>query len=149
MRPFSKYCAPSEGSTFCTFRIGLRTGRQTLVINTYDGTGGTGHLLSQGRVTQLIRPGLNVIPVTLDGVVASIVVALQGASPPAGAAVSVPLTVMGEDADGNVIVGAGSFTNPITLSSSDTSGALTVPTVPITKPYRPSQRKRTSLVSRL
>jgi hypothetical protein len=129
----SKHCDIADGATFCSFRMGLIPGYpETLAFSAYDGLRGSGALLSQGQVTKRIRPGLNVVAVTLNGIVTSVALALSNPNPPAGTAVSVPLTVTAMDADGNVIIGAGVYTNPIALASSDATGTVTVSPATVT-----------------
>jgi hypothetical protein len=116
-------CSAVNGGTLCTFKLGILSGaNQTFTVNTYDlpgGAAGGGKLLSAGRVTKTIAAGLNVIPVTLDGVIASIVVAVQNPNAPAGTAVTNGVTVMANDPDGNTIVGPGTYNVAIALSDTD------------------------------
>jgi hypothetical protein len=120
----SNGCAASNGATICEFVVGVAPGsNQTFTIDAYDAAGGGGKLLSTGSATQDIAAGQNnQLLLTLSGVVASVTLALQNPNPPAGTAVSVPLTVMAKDADGNVIVGAGNYEPAIELTDSDASG---------------------------
>jgi hypothetical protein len=134
----SQGCSTASGATFCTFRIGLIPGPvETLVFTTYDQPNGQGSLLSTGSVTQQIKKGLNLIAVTLEGVVSKVQLALQSDAPPAGTPATSSLTVMASDADGNIIVGAGNYTQPITLSTSDTTGTVTLSPASVTGPDQP------------
>jgi sugar lactone lactonase YvrE len=107
---------------------------EPFTIAAYDGANGGGNLLSTGSLVETIVPGLNIFAVTLDGVPASIQLALQDTAPAAGTATTERLTVMASDADGNVIVGGGPYEQPIALSSSDASGIVTVSPATVTKP---------------
>jgi hypothetical protein len=131
-------CAFVQGDTFCTFRLGMIPGpHKTFSIQTYDQAGGLGTLLSQGQITKAITRGLNVLPITMHGVVHSIDLELQGDNPNAGAPATVALTVMAKDPDGNVIVGPGTFGVPISLVLSGPAGAIALSTTTITGPDQP------------
>ena len=133
--PTSPNCAPNNGATVCTLTVGLISGAQTFTVTAYDHTGGTGNVLSVGSVAQTIVVGQNnVIPLTLGGVVASAVVALTAPAPKAGSAGAVPVIVTAKDASGNVIVGSGNYSKPITLTNDDTTGATTLSTTTIAAP---------------
>jgi streptogramin lyase len=128
-------CAFLDGDTFCTFKIGMIPGpHKTFLIQSYDQAGGLGSLLSQGQITRAITRGLNVLPITMHGIVHSIDIERQGDSPDAGAPATVALTIMAQDPDGNVIVGPGSFQQPITLSVTGTPGAIVLSTTSVTGP---------------
>ncbi len=133
--PSAGGCTSQAGSTLCTFRFELASGaNKTLVVNAYDRTKGAGKLLSSGSVTKTIVTGLNVIPLTLDGVVASVAIAIQNPSSPAGTAAKLALTVMASDPDGNIIIGPGKYSAPITLTDSDASGKTHLSTTTATGP---------------
>lgn len=98
-------------------------GSRTLVLTLYSGTNATGSVLSTGTVTATIVAGVaNKVNLTLEGVAASINISLATTAPPVGTAVSIPLVVNVLDAGGATIVGGDPYTNPITLTDSDTSG---------------------------
>ena len=122
--PTSPGCSSANGVTACSFDISqLATGSQTLTVDAYDGTNGSGNHLSTGNVTQTIVAGqANTISVTMSGVVASLSLGVVGGAFKAGTAVTPALTVMAKDADGNVIVGPGNYSAPVTITDADTSG---------------------------
>ncbi len=124
----TRNCSVQNAGTFCLFRLQILSGpKEAFIIDTYDQKFGRGHLLSRGTVTKRIRRGvLNVLAVTLAGVPRSIELALQGGELSAGTAGTEELNVMAKDADGNVIVGAGSYRSPITLVTNDTHGTVTL-----------------------
>jgi streptogramin lyase len=132
----SRNCSVQRAGTLCVFHLGVMSGRkEVFVIKTYDLKHGHGNLLSTGRITKRIRRGaLNVLAVTLAGVPRSIELALQGAQLSAGTAGTEQLNVMAKDADGNVIVGAGSFRNPIAIVTNDTQGSVAVSPSTVTAP---------------
>ena len=132
----SRSCSVQSAGTLCVFHIGVLSGpKEVFVINTYDLKHGHGKILSTGRITKRIRRGaLNVLAVTLAGVPHSIELALQGAQLSAGTAGTEQLNVMAKDADGNVIVGAGSYRNPIAIVTNDTQGTVAVSPSTVTAP---------------
>jgi hypothetical protein len=118
----------------CTIQVSLKPGKYTATIDTYDQAPVDGaipvgaNLLSTAHdVAFTVAAGVaNRIGLTLDGVPASITV---GGFPTASAGTgflnkSFSVTVM--DADSYVIVGT--YSTPITLTDSDTSGATTIAT---------------------
>ncbi|HTA39425.1 MAG TPA: hypothetical protein VK760_10125 [Candidatus Acidoferrales bacterium] len=128
-------CAPRKGETFCQFRIGVAIGpHERFVVSAFDRRNGTGNMLSRGHLIETIRPGLNVIPVTLAGFVSSIEVALGNPSPPSGYTADIPVVVMAKDADGNVIIGEGKYQNVIALTNSNTTGIAALSAAFATRP---------------
>jgi hypothetical protein len=131
----SANCSDVNGGTMCTFTVGIASGKnQVFRVNAYDRPNGAGNLLSSGTVIQTIKPGFNVIPITLSGVVSSIAVGVQNPNTPAGTRATLAVSVMAEDADGNVIVGPGAYSTPIALTDSDTSGATTLSATTVSGP---------------
>ncbi len=124
-----------SGSPFtCTIVVALKPGRYTATVNTYDEAPVDGaipagaNLLSTAHkvVLHVARGIANKFGVTLDGVPASITV---GGFPSASAGTAFlpePFTVTVKDADGYIIVGT--YSTPITLTDSDTSGATSIAT---------------------
>jgi hypothetical protein len=140
LTPQSQGCTAIASGTQCTVMLpAVPTGNDTFVISTFDALNGTGNELSTGTVTQAIVPAqANAVNVTLDGIVTQIVLALQNfnpQSPPAeGTKTSLGVTVMAQDADGNTIVGPGSYDNPITMSDTDASGTTSLSTTTVSGP---------------
>jgi len=125
LTPGSVNC-PAAGSQGynCTATVTATVGPHTFVVSLYSGTNATGGVLSTGTVTATIGAGIaNTVSLTLDGVPAGISISLATTAPPTGTAVDIPLVVNVLDASGAAIVGADPYTNPITLTDSDTSGA--------------------------
>jgi virginiamycin B lyase len=133
-------------TTVCTGQIVAAVGSDTFTVSLYDAQNAVGNLLSTGTLTQtIVQNQANSVNVTLDGVVASLTVALNPAAVTEGTAATVAVTVNALDADGNTIVGPGIYANasgsPLTVAlvDSDGSGAthlslssLTAPTTGIT-----------------
>ena len=109
------------GSLSCTIAIRTTAGRHTFTITSYSQANGRGSALSTNSTGPIVVKGGDRTPIsiTLEGIVASAVLTPQTTNPPTGTAVQIPLTVVLKDASGAIIVGSGSFNNPITLTSSD------------------------------
>ncbi|HZZ65035.1 MAG TPA: hypothetical protein VFE17_06040 [Candidatus Baltobacteraceae bacterium] len=112
----------------CKLSVSIDTGTHQATFDTYDGANGTGSLLSTNSVPVTINPGqANALSLTLNGVVAGISLSLQNPDPPAGTALTIPLTINAYDSDNNLIIGSGSYAaGPIQLSDSDTSGVTSL-----------------------
>jgi hypothetical protein len=135
LAPTSPGCSAVSNGTQCTLFVKAPVGNDTFLISTFDASNATGNELSTASVTQTIVAGqANAINVTLDGVVATIVLSLQSAAPPEGAPATIGITVMAKDADGNTIIGPGSFDNTISLSDADSSGTTKLSTTSVTAP---------------
>jgi hypothetical protein len=133
-------CTTTAGATTCTALIGLAAGTYTGTFATYDGpvvsSAATGNVLSRGAsIPVTVMAGVtNSIPVTMDGVPASISIAPASGSTITGtqaAGFAVPYTaqpmlIEALDADGNIIVGPGTPT--FTASATATKFAVTQPT---------------------
>jgi hypothetical protein len=136
-------------SSSCSGTISAPVGSDAFAVNLYDGTGGSGSLLSTGTLQQtIVANEANSVTVTFNGVVASLTISLNPTSIIPGTSGTATVTVNALDADGNIIVGPGVYADasgaPVTidLANSDTSGAsslsasnLTQPTTGITLSY--------------
>ena len=124
----------------CSGTVSAPVGSDTFTVKLYDATGGGGNLLSTGTVIQTIVAGqANSVNVTFNGVVASLSMSAISTVTP-GTAGSVAIGVSALDADGNTIIGPGSYVdgsgNPVTiaLSNSDTSGNSSLSQTSLTTP---------------
>jgi hypothetical protein len=114
--------AGTGGARSCSVTVSAPVGADTFTETTYQSTNGTGAVLSQNTTSAKIVAGqANTVNLTLDGVVASISLSLNPASPPTGTPATIALTVNFFDASGYGIIGSAPFANPITLTDSDTS----------------------------
>ena len=112
-------------TSVCTGTLFAPLGMGTFTIGLYDGLNGAGNLLSKGAKTQTIVPFVNtIVAVTFDPVVASLVVNVEPTALELGAPSVTFVQVIAKDAVGNTIVGPGSLTSPISITSSDASGAI-------------------------
>ena len=60
--------------------------------------------------------------------------AVEGTPPPEGKPASIGVSVTAQDAEGNTITGPGTYSNPITLADSDSSGTTKLSTTTVTSP---------------
>ena len=130
---------PPRGNLTCTVAVPAPPGQQTFVVRMFDQLNGNGNLLSDVTAgVTLTAYATNTINLTLNGDVANIAVAIApapSATPwPACTSATVPVTVNAYDADHKLIVGPGNYSNPITLSNSDKSGATSLSGSPIAGP---------------
>ena len=120
---------PFSATTVCTLIASAPVGSDTFTFVTYDGTAGTGNVLSRNTVVQtVVAGGANTVAVTLQGVPVGML-----AYPFPGQANVIPTasgyTLMGTtaadffvastDADKNVIIGPGAPTLTVTSSSAN------------------------------
>lgn len=112
----------------CSASIAVFAGSNTFTVNLYDGTGGTGNLLSTGSSTVTISPTNAAVSMTFNGVPSAVTVSPYIFTGGYGETTTLALAIL--DADGNLIVGPGQFSNAngnllsITLASSSTHVAL-------------------------
>jgi streptogramin lyase len=106
----------------CTARATAPSGDRTFKITTYDGPHGTGNVLSQGDVTATLVANHAVqLDISLNGKPAQIALSIESPYPPAGRPATTAVIVSLLDADGNTILG--NYSNSVTLTDGDTSGA--------------------------
>jgi streptogramin lyase len=144
-------CTTAAGLRTCTVAVSAQAGSDAFLIATYDAAPvagvipATAHQLAVANFTYAIVAGAaNTVPVTLDGVIASIGLYVPVASLHGTIASAQKISVYGIDAIGNVIVSdafytAGGLPAPIALATSgpslDGNGHFTVPaTVPSEAP---------------
>ena len=138
LTPSSRGCSRVPAGVSCTVSSDPRPGTDTFRVTAFDGLNATGNELSTARVTYKIVAGhSNTVSMTLDGIVARIVLALQAPPPPERRSAAIGLSVMAQDADGNTIVGAATYHNPITLADSDSSGTTRLSTTTVVAPSTP------------
>jgi virginiamycin B lyase len=126
------------GST-CAGTVPATIGADTFSIALKDQLDGIGNTLATGQTTATVAEGqANAISVTFDGVIASVLVALAWSNPPVNSPATIKVNLTAEDADGKVIVGPGSYDNPILLSDSDTTGATKLSVSSVSSPNDPA-----------
>jgi len=127
--------ATSGGARTCTIPLVAPTGSVTFTFALYDAANGGGNLLGSGSVTQTIAFGTSFnVAVVVNGVVATVAIAVSPTALPAGTAGTATVTATAKDADGNTIIAPGSYATPIALTNSDTSGATTIAPSSLTAP---------------
>ncbi|HTX55826.1 MAG TPA: hypothetical protein VMD47_01860 [Candidatus Acidoferrales bacterium] len=127
-------------TTTCSGTVNAPVGSDLFTVKLYDAIDGAGSLLSTGSLTQTIVAGqANSVDVTFNGVVASLQMSVFPTVTP-GTAGSVAVGINALDADGNAIIGPGSYVdangNPVTiaLANSDTSGNSSLSQTTLTAP---------------
>jgi sugar lactone lactonase YvrE len=127
LTPTSQGCASTLASTQCTLTLALAPGAYDAAISTFDGTGGSGTVLSRGQLVNFtIVPGTaNQILLALSGIphrvrVTSFAPGVRG-SQFAGftqyGVGALPFAIAPLDGDGNFIVGPGAPTFAVALTS--------------------------------
>ncbi|HTU71756.1 MAG TPA: hypothetical protein VMF11_15745 [Candidatus Baltobacteraceae bacterium] len=138
LTPGSSNCTtPAGGGLQCTVAVTAPFGTDTFSVSTYAQTGGAGSVLSTGEVQATLTLGQPVPSVTLelDGVPASVSLALGQSELPVGNAGSTAVIVQALDASGNLIIGPGLFSTPITLSiTGDSYDTLKLSSSSVTSP---------------
>ena len=126
LTPTSNGCSSTLASTQCALSLSVPVGMFDVTITTYDGTDGSGAILSAAEsIPVTIQAGVaNNLGITLGGVAASTRIvsdspaiggnAAGGFVLPSGAAA---VSVFGVDADGNYILGVGAPTVALTSSN--------------------------------
>ncbi len=108
--------------------IGAAIGSDTFVVKLYSGVNASGSLLATGTVVKTVVAGVaNTFTITTDGVVASLALAVGGAS--VGTAGTPAVTVSALDAAGKTIVAPGGYVdangNPLAISLADSDSTYT------------------------
>jgi streptogramin lyase len=133
--PSSPGCSPAPLGIVCTATVSAPVGSNTYVVTTYDAVNATGHQLATATLVATVTiNATNTLALVLNGTVANATVILGTTSVTAGVPNTVAVTVVALDAAGNVIVGPGNYSTPVTLTNSDTSGATTLSRTSITAP---------------
>jgi hypothetical protein len=120
-------CSSKEaGYLTCSESMQIPSGKRTITITLFSEENAKGKQLSTATTqVNIAATGFTPIPVTLDGVVARATVLIDGKAVvevPVGTPTSLPVTVSAYDATGNLIIAPGSYTTPVVVTSSDTTG---------------------------
>jgi hypothetical protein len=136
LTPSSPNCSGSP--LVCTVKFpSLPIGLDGFTLTTFDTTDATGAALSTNVAAGSILVGtLTNIPVTLEGVIASIGITVGSPSLVPGAASTHSITAVADDASGAQIIGAAPFSAgaSVVLSTDDTHNTISIPTTSFTNP---------------
>ncbi len=126
----SPNCASGTTPT-CSATISAPVGNDTFIVTLYDAGGGSGHALATKTLTQTVSANAaNTIALVLNGVVNRISLTPATQTVPAGVATAMPVIVNAYDAQNNIIVGPGNYTdaggNALTIAL---TAVQTTPTV--------------------
>lgn len=116
--------AASGGGRDCTIGVAAPNGNDQFLITAYDQPNATGNAIAQATLQAAVSAQPTTVNVAVAGTVVKLKVALSNSYPPIGTAVSVNVIVTALDVDGNAVLG--SYTSPISLQDSDTSGATSL-----------------------
>jgi hypothetical protein len=141
--PTSNGCGPTLGNTQCTLSLSLSPGSYDLTLTTYDGVNATGAVLSAAQnVPFVVTAGTsNSLSLSLGGVPTTLRIIPDSAAitgdPFSGfvltAGQSAGVTVVGVDADNNIILGPGA---PVVGLASSNPAQYTVSGPPSGQPNR-------------
>jgi hypothetical protein len=127
-------CTTTQNGRSCTIPLVAPAGHDTFTFTQYAAANATGAVLGTGTVALTVVAGTPfVLAATLNGTVGSVALAL-GTIPPIGTPGSTTLTVTAEDAAGNVIIGPGNYSSPITLTVTDSTAQTTLSSSTVTGP---------------
>jgi hypothetical protein len=130
----SPNCASSAQGLTCTVSASAQAGTATIAVQLFGQLNAQGPVLSRATTTTTITGGAaNVVSLTLNGIVAKVVLVLANATPDQGTAAQIGLTATFYDAAGAAIVGD-PFDNPVTLTDSDASGATSLSRTTLSSP---------------
>jgi hypothetical protein len=119
LTPTSNGCTKTLPLT-CTITLLVPAGNDTFAVTLYDALNGAGKQLSTGEATaNVVKGAVTHVGVTLNGIVASLLLQLASSSPFKGSPSSIPLSVSALDADGNTIITPGDYENAISIADSD------------------------------
>ena len=141
---------PAKRAPTCSFSVSALVGTDTFAVALYDAaqTSATpttlaGNVLSLGTSapTAVVENAANVVPITLNGVVASLELTVSPALVEPGTNTPVTLSVLAHDVDNYVITGPGTFATPVVLTSDQplyytiAPASLTIPLTNATTTY--------------
>lgn len=117
-------CTATSSTLTCTASVPGVDGSDVFTVTSYPQSDAKGTAIASGSVQVNTTAGTTTdAPVTLSGTIASISLSLQGIGP-VGIGSTIPVLVIAKDGNGATIMGT--YSNPITLADSDTSGATTL-----------------------
>jgi hypothetical protein len=121
------------GTTRYDLELLAPIGAQTFTVKTYDGAGAAGNVLSQGSaLATIVEGGTNSVPLTLNGVVATLALSVADTTPAiGGGSFTKPLAFAAQDAAGRTIVG--DFDAPVALEVTGNTTAFGLTATSLTR----------------
>lgn len=117
-------CTATTAQLSCIINVSVPAGTLVFTVSAYSGASGGGTLVATGNLSVTAIAGETVnAPTTIGGTLAKIVVSVGGAAE-LGVSASLPVTVQGEDSNGDTILGT--YSSPITLTDTDASAQTSV-----------------------
>jgi hypothetical protein len=117
----SNGCTTSGSQLTCSVSVTAPAGNDLFSVASYAQPNAQGTQLGKGTVSvQAVQGQTTNAPVSLNGTVAGIALSL-GVPPVTGVAATIPLVIVAKDSSGATIMGT--YSNPIALTDSDTTGA--------------------------
>jgi hypothetical protein len=111
-------CQATSAQLSCVINASAPVGTLVYTLTVYNAAGGAGATLGTGNLSVVTTAGATVTaPATLSGTVAKIALSVGTAA--FGASATLPVTVQGEDANGDTILGT--YTNAIAVTDTDPS----------------------------
>ncbi len=118
-------CGPTDSSGLyqtCSMPVLLPLGNDSVTVSTNSARDGSGSTLGSATIAvTILNSQANQINVTLDGVAASMRLAVSDPSPATGTSANLALTVQLYDAAGSVFIAPQNYTQPVTVTDGDTS----------------------------
>ncbi len=133
----SSCTTPSGGGLQCLVTVQAPYGTDTFAISAFSGLNGGGNVLSTNTVQVTLTRGATETPVQLDlnGVPATVALVLGQSELPVGNAGSTAVIVQAKDANGNLIIGPGTFSTAIDLAiTGDTYDTLSLSSTSVNTP---------------
>jgi hypothetical protein len=120
--PKARDCKPQGQGTVCGAIAKGSPGKDVFAVTAYSGVGATGSVLSIGTVDATVSSGggtvgiSNRVPLTLDGVIASLKLGLNPDKAKRGNRTTATVALSAYDASGAEIVGPSDYSQPIALA---------------------------------
>ena len=128
----SPICIAGSGGRTCTVPVSAPAGSTVFSMTFFDAANGGGNKVGSGSATVNVVIGTPfTVALAVNGIVASIAITVPAINI---GSISVPVSVIAKDIDGNIIVGTAPYTAPITLTNSDATGVLTLSKSTVTSP---------------
>ncbi len=128
--PGASNCTAASSGLTCTGDVPALAGADVFNVSLFSGPNATGSVLASGSVAATIVSGSSSVAVdnsasiSIGGVVANLAVAVSANTLHAGTSAKLSVTVNATDASGATIIGPGTYTSPVQLTTSDTTGSV-------------------------